>query len=55
LYLDLNQAKTDVLAMKNFLKKSFCKFKEENMFILINPSHEEITAAMEMARLKVAL
>jgi hypothetical protein len=41
--------------MKNFLKRSIIKFKDENMFILINPSHEEITAAMEMAKLKVSL
>jgi hypothetical protein len=41
--------------MKNFLLKSMLMFKEDNMFTLIDPTHEEITGTMEKARLKVSL
>ena len=41
-FLDLIQAKNDVLAMKTFLLQSECKFKEENILTLIDPTFEEL-------------
>jgi hypothetical protein len=46
-------AKNDVKALRDFLLKSYCKFKRENITVLIDPTHEEIVAAMEAFKKKI--
>jgi transcriptional regulatory protein LevR len=45
-YADLPSAINDVQALRQFLLSSKLKYKEENIWILIDPSIEEINEAM---------